>query len=93
MLIFISLAVYLLQFFFILKNHFTIKDIAIMLGVSKRTVEYRLQKYELSTRSYTKTTDKELDRKIQEIMIAFPRSGLLYLTFQYLCFLTMFYIF
>ena len=52
-----------LQFF--VDNGFKVEDMAILCGVSKRTIERRLQLYQLSTRKYTVIVDSELDEIVQ----------------------------
>ena len=44
-------------------------------GVSKRTVERRLQLYHLSTQNYTVIEDHDLDEIVQAMSSAFPRCG------------------
>ena len=61
---------------FLLENNFTYKDMALMLGVSKRTIENRMAEYELTNKSrYSDIEDDFLDSLIQRIMTNFPRSG------------------
>ena len=49
---------------------------ALMLGVSKRTIENRMAEYELTNKSrYSDIEDDFLDSLIQRIMTNFPRSG------------------
>ena len=49
---------------------------ALMLGVSKRTIENRMAEYELTNKTlYSDIEDDFLDSLIQRIMTNFPRSG------------------
>nr|XP_058969483.1 uncharacterized protein LOC131795899 [Pocillopora verrucosa]XP_058969484.1 uncharacterized protein LOC131795899 [Pocillopora verrucosa] len=64
------------QLLFFRENNFTYKDMALMLGVSKRTIENRMAEYELTNKSrYSDIEDDFLDSLIQRIMTNFPRSG------------------
>ena len=56
-------------------NKFKVKDMALLLGVSKRTIERRLSFYQLSTRCYTIISNQELDNIVQEMSSSFPRCG------------------
>ncbi len=56
-------------------NGFKVHDMAMMLGCSKRTVERRLQLYNLSTRDYTLISDPELDDIVLQMCSAYPRCG------------------
>lgn len=61
---------------FFTENHFTHKEMALMFGVSKRTVERRMQESQLSNVSrYTDIEDDMLDSFVQRIITNFPRSG------------------
>ncbi|XP_028513042.1 uncharacterized protein LOC114574497 [Exaiptasia diaphana] len=60
------------------ENDFTNKDIALMLGVSKRTIENRMREYELTNTSrYSDIHDDILDAHVQRILTNFPRSGVI----------------
>ncbi|KAK3744044.1 hypothetical protein QZH41_011924, partial [Actinostola sp. cb2023] len=57
-------------------NDFTNHDIALMLGVSKRTVENRMREYQLTNWSrYSDIDNDVLDSYVQRIQSNFPRSG------------------
>lgn len=57
-------------------NQFTNRDIALMLGVSQRTVERRMTELQLSNLSrYSNIEDDMLDSFVQRIVMNFPRSG------------------
>ena len=57
-------------------NKFTNRDIALMLGVSQRTVERRMTELQLSKLSrYSNIEDDMLDSFVQRIVMNFPRSG------------------
>lgn len=60
---------------FFVDNGFKVKDMAMLCGVSKRTIERRLQFYQLSTRNYTVIMDHELDGIVQAMSSTFPRCG------------------
>lgn len=60
----------------LIENHFTVPQMASMLGVSVSTVRRRMSEYNLTIRScYTQLTDHELDRIVQEIHHNFPTCG------------------
>ncbi|XP_071964143.1 uncharacterized protein [Antedon mediterranea] len=63
-----------LQFF--VDNNFTVQDMSKMFSVSKRTIERRLQEYNMTTRNYTDISSEFLDARIGMITMNFPRSGL-----------------
>ena len=49
---------------------------ALMLGVSKRTVENRLSEYDMTNaRRFSDIDDQSLDVYVQRIVAHFPRSG------------------
>lgn len=54
-------------------NGFKVADIALLFGASKRTIERRLNVYQLSTRMYTSITDADLDAVVNGLSGAFPR--------------------
>ena len=57
-------------------NQFTNRDIAVMLGVSQRTVERRVTELQLSNLCrYSNIEDDMLDSFVQRIVMNFPRSG------------------
>lgn len=62
-----------LQFF--VDNGFTVADMALMLNCGKRTIERRLQMYNLSTRDYTRLSDVELDETVFRLTLTYPRCG------------------
>lgn len=69
---------------FFTENDFSNKDIALMLGVSKRTVENRMQEYKMTNISrYHNIDDDLLDAHVQRILTNFPRSGLIMTFVQY----------
>ena len=57
-------------------HQFTNRDIALMLGVSQRTVERRISQLQISNMSrYSNIEDDMLDSFVQRIITNFPRSG------------------
>lgn len=60
---------------FFVDSGFKVADMAMLLGVSKRTVERRLSFYQLSTRSFSNISDVDLDDIVRTISNAFPRCG------------------
>ena len=57
-------------------HQFTNRDIALMLGVSQRTVERRISQLQMSNMSrYSNIEDDMLDSFVQRIITNFPRSG------------------
>ena len=57
------------QMRFYLQHHFKIKDLAIMLGCSKRTIERRMHQYGLSSRAkYSSISDVDLREAIESIL-------------------------
>lgn len=61
---------------FFLENGFTQNDMALMLGVSKRTVENRLAEYNMTNRQrFSDIDDQSLDAYVHRIIAHFPRSG------------------
>ena len=63
------------QLKFLLESRFCVKDIALLLGCSKRTVERRMHTYHLSSRSFSNITDDNLDDTIKAILSSFPSMG------------------
>ena len=63
------------QLHFFVDNGFKVKDIALLLGCSKRTVERRMNNYQLSTRNYTIICDADLDELLRGMTSVFPRCG------------------
>ena len=63
------------QLKFLLESRFCVKDIALLLGCSKRTVEHRMHTYHLSSRSFSNITDDNLDDTIKAILSSFPSMG------------------
>ena len=62
---------------FFLENGFTQPDMALMLGVSKRTIENRLAEFNLTNRNrYSNIDDDLLDAHTEHIISLFPRSGM-----------------
>lgn len=65
------------QLKFFRDNQFTNRDIALMLGVSQRTVERRMTELQMSNLSrYSNIEDDMLDSFVQRIVTNFPRSGM-----------------
>ena len=60
---------------FFVENGFKVKDIALLLRCSKRTVERRMHTYGLSSRNYTVIGDAELDEIVGGVTSVFPRCG------------------
>ena len=57
------------QMRFYLPHHFKVKDLAIMLGCSKRTIERRMHQYDLSSRAkYSSISDVDLREAIESIL-------------------------
>lgn len=63
------------QLRFLVENSFTIDEISLILGCSKRTVERRMQTYRLSTRAYTDVTDVQLDSIVRNVCSSHPSLG------------------
>ena len=63
------------QLHFFVENGFKVKDIALLLRCSKRTVERRMHTYGLSSRNYTVIGDAELDEIVGGVTSVFPRCG------------------
>ena len=64
------------QLEFLLERKFSVSDIADLLGISKRTVERRLQEFGLSARAvYALMSDQQLDAAILSILRDFPNIG------------------
>ena len=64
------------QLEFLLERKFSVAEIASILGISKRTVERRLQEFGLSARAvYARMSDEELDAAILSILRDFPNIG------------------
>ncbi|XP_068692194.1 uncharacterized protein [Montipora foliosa] len=65
------------QLLFFREHQFSNQEMALMLGVSKRTVERRMTELHLTNRSrYTDIEDDMLDSFVQRIITNFPRSGM-----------------
>ena len=61
---------------FLVENGFTQSDMALMLGVSKRTVENRMAEFHLTNQNrFSDIDDGSLDVHTQHIIGIFPRSG------------------
>ena len=59
-----------------LDYHFTVEQIAKMLGISSKTVQRRLKHYGLSVKqTYAEISDNELDQIVSGIVQDFPNSG------------------
>ena len=64
------------QFEFLVQKRFSTAEIAVLLGVGKRTVERRLEEFHLSTRAtYSDMSSEELDAEITSILRNFPNTG------------------
>ncbi|XP_076814819.1 uncharacterized protein LOC143461059 isoform X2 [Clavelina lepadiformis] len=64
------------QIEFLLAQDFNIHEIASTLNVSKRTVEYRMNEFDLAvSHKYTILDDEELDEKVFNLTKHFPNSG------------------
>ena len=62
--------------FLITENGFTQHDMAVMLGVSKRTVENRMAEFNLTNQNrFSDIDDSSLDAHTERIIGIFPRSG------------------
>lgn len=60
----------------LLDYKFTVKDISVMLGVSERTVKYRMKDFGLSVHSsYSNIDDDMLDSWVSRGLSIFPRAG------------------
>ena len=61
---------------FFCANNFKVKDMASMLGVSKRTIERRLADYNIKVRNtYSDISDSELDEMVKRIVQEYPNIG------------------
>ena len=59
-----------------IETGFSVPEMSEMLGVSKRTVERRLQQFGLSIReTYSDMTDQELDEKVGCFKVDYPHAG------------------
>ena len=64
------------QLEFLIHKRFSVDDIALLLGVGKRTVERRLEEFSLSVRAtYTDMSNEELDAEVASILRNFPNTG------------------
>ena len=63
------------QLRFLVESSFTVNEISLILGHSKRTVERRMQTYGLSTRAYTDVTDVQLDDTVRNMCSSHPSWG------------------
>ena len=63
------------QLCFLIEHGFRIQDIADMFGCCRRTVERKMNRYDISVHNYSSISDAELDTMIQEITTLFPQSG------------------
>ena len=63
------------QLQFLVEQGFKMKDICEVFGCSKRTIERRMLKFNISLSKYTPITDIELDSLVQEVLALFPRCG------------------
>ena len=64
------------QLEFLVQKRFSTAEIAVLLGVGKRTVERRSEEFHLSTRAtYSDMSSEELDAEITSILRNFPNTG------------------
>ena len=63
------------QLSYLLEQGFRTKDISTMFGCSQRTIERRMQKYELSHLKSMAISDAHLDSVVVEITSLLPRCG------------------
>ena len=63
------------QLQYLIDQGFTIYDISVMFDCSRRTVERKMKKRDLSTRNYTPLSDSQLDDMVSEIISLFPHCG------------------
>ncbi|KAA0712533.1 hypothetical protein E1301_Tti019071 [Triplophysa tibetana] len=71
------------QLIFLLENNFRVGDIALIFGVSKRTVHRRMSEYGLSVRqTYSDITDEDLQKVITDFIAHCPNSGIRTVTGQ-----------
>ena len=64
------------QLDFLVERRFTVKQMAMLLGVSERTIERRMQEFSISIRaSYSNITQDELDSVVRETLSVLPNTG------------------
>lgn len=63
------------QLRFYVDSGFKVRDIALLLGCSERTMERRMNTWQLSARNYTIISDSELDEHVIELCTSYPRCG------------------
>lgn len=64
------------QLEFLLELHFSVPDMARLLGVSKSTIKRRLREFNLSVReAYTVISDEDLRQHLEDLISLFPNSG------------------
>ena len=64
------------QLEFLAQKRFSSAEIAVLLGVGKRTVERQLEEFHLSIRAtYSDMSNEELDAEITSILRNFPNTG------------------
>ena len=63
------------QLEYLVDQGFTVKDISLMFGCCRKTVERIMKRYGISVRNYTLISEPELDVKVQEITSVFPNCG------------------
>ena len=59
----------------LVEQGFSTKDISTMFGCSRRTIEQRMKKYELSHLKSMVVSDANVDSLVREITSLFPRCG------------------
>lgn len=63
------------QLLYLVEEGFKVKDISLMFGCCRRTVERIMHQYNISVRNYTAISEAQLDTKVQEITTLFPNCG------------------
>ena len=63
------------QLQYLVNQGFKVKDISLMFGCCRRTVERIMKRYNVSVRNYALISDQELDTRVQEISSLFPNCG------------------
>ena len=63
------------QIAFLLEDRFSVKDILLLVGCSKRTIVRKMHEFNLSSRSFTNISNNDLGEKVMEIVTLFPHCG------------------